>query len=155
MPLNSPRPIVLFVHPDAVTRTVVAGELGDDFAFLGAASGAEAERLYLGRRPDVIVVDDTVADTTQRALVEGLRELDPTLRAVFLVARRPDTIVWRLAELGTVLPNRADLERLRGALAKEVRLGATERTRLERALGRAEDDTRRDAPESRRRAARG
>ncbi len=143
-----PKPTVLLVHPDAVTRTVVASELADAFEFVCASSGEQAERMYLTRRPDVIVVDDGVTDTTPRSLVEGLRELDPRLRAVFLVERRPDAVVWRLAELGTVLANRSDLERLRVALFKEVRALHSEQARTERAQRRAEDETRRDAPES-------
>lgn len=152
MPTPCKKPFVLLVHPDPVTCRIVSAELGDEFSFLCASTGEQAERLYLAHRPDVLAVDDGVTDTTPRALVEALREVDPELHAVFLVDRRPDSVVWRLAELGTVLANRTDLERLRAAIGKEARAHEADRLRGGRGAERAEGATRRDAPDSRRKS---
>lgn len=114
--------IVYFVHRDPVVHDLVEGTLGDEFVVVGLRSAEQAMRRAQRQPPAVVVLDCEQGDASPERLVLELRVLVPHLRAVFLADPRDTTRSFRLSDLGTVLPKRQDLERLRHALRTALRL---------------------------------
>lgn len=113
---------VFFVHRDPVVHDLVEGTLGDEFTVVGLRSVEQALRRALRQLPAVVVIDCEPGDPSPERLVLELRAQVPHLRAVFLADPRDSSRSFRLSDLGTVLPKRQDLERLRHALRTAMRL---------------------------------
>jgi DNA-binding NtrC family response regulator len=115
---------VLFVHDDTVVHELVEGTLGDEFRVLTAGTAARAMALFERHAPAVVVIDLTVGDVRCEEIFEPMRAREPGLRAVFFADQDDPQRALRLGDLGTVLPRRRDLDRLRLAIRNAARFRA-------------------------------
>ena len=116
--------IVLFVHADPVGPAAVAGPWGEEHHSAGARSAEQALRRAKHQMPAVVVVDCTTGDRAPEQLVLELRAMDAHVRAIFLVDSRDAARTFGLADLGTVLPKKQDIDRLASAVRSAARLRA-------------------------------
>jgi DNA-binding NarL/FixJ family response regulator len=126
---------VLLVHPDAAFHEVVSGTLGDEFRVVAAAAVARALTLFERHRPAVVVLESDLGDQRAEDVFAEMKGREAELRAVFFADADDPKRALRLAELGTVLPKRRDVERLRVALRNAVRFRA-----LSEDVARLKDD---------------
>jgi DNA-binding NtrC family response regulator len=115
---------VLLVHPDSAFHEQVSGTLGDEFRVFAAANGARALTLFERHRPAVVVLESDLGSEQAEAVFAQMHALDPGLRAVFYADQDDPKLALRLADLGTVLPRRRDVERLRVALRNAAKFRA-------------------------------
>lgn len=116
--------LVLFVHADPVVHELVAGTLGEEHTLVGARNVEQALRRARYQMPAVVVIDCTAGDRGPEQLVLELRALDSHVRAIFLVDSRDAARTFGLADLGTVLPKKQDIDRLASAVRSAARLRA-------------------------------
>ncbi len=126
---------MLLVHPDAAFHEVVSGTLGEEFRVVAATTGARALTLFERHRPAVVVLESDLGDQRAEDLFAEMKGREAELRVVFFADADDPKRALRLAELGTVLPKRRDVERLRAALRNAVRFRA-----LSEDVARLKDD---------------
>jgi len=115
-------PLVLLIHSDSAAQDKIIDELGDEFEFAQARNGEQALRLVERRVPMVAVIETDLVDRATQLYAQLQSKGD--IRAVFLVDPGEPRDALTLTGLGTVLPKAADLDRLRHAIRRMVRLQA-------------------------------
>jgi DNA-binding response OmpR family regulator len=111
------------VDPDPATHDLVLGALGEECAVFGARSRSLGITVASRRHPDVVIIDDGIADL--EALVSELGAAHANVRFVFLVATgRPREETSALTALGSVVARPVDPERLTAVVRSVVRLRA-------------------------------
>jgi DNA-binding response OmpR family regulator len=115
-------PLVLLLHRDPVTQEIIAGSLGDEFEIVAAHTTEQMLRIAERRPPAVAVIEIDVIDRATQLYAQLQARGD--VRAIFLVDGNEPRDAWTLTGLGTVLPKTTDIERLRNAIRKVVRLQA-------------------------------
>src|SRR5262245_4523421 len=137
-------PVVLFVHRDPVAHELVSGTLGDEFEFVSARSHDKALKLTMEHQPAVVLIDVEREDEAI-GMVGELRARDPYLRVIFFANAYEPGKAWVLADLGPVLPKNYDVERLRIAICKAVKMNAMS-SGVERLKSETERTTKRVRP---------
>jgi DNA-binding response OmpR family regulator len=114
--------LVLLIHSDSAAQDLIVDELQDEFEFVQARNGEQALRLVDRRLPAVAVIETDLVDRATQLYAQLQAKGD--IRAVFMVDSGEPRDALTLTGLGTVLPKAADLDRLRHAIRRMVRLQA-------------------------------
>jgi len=115
-------PLVLLIHSDSEAQDEIVDALGDEFEVVAARNPEQALRLIDRRLPAVAILETDLVDRATQIYAQLSAKGD--VRAIFLVDPAEPRDALTLTGLGTVLPKGADLDRLRAAVRRMVRLQA-------------------------------
>jgi DNA-binding response OmpR family regulator len=84
----SKKPVVLLVEDEKALSSIIADTLEDEgFSILKTFDGDEGLRLFLNKRPDILIADVMMPKMDGFEMVEKIRKTDKTTPILFLTAR--------------------------------------------------------------------
>ncbi len=147
MDSSAPQPKILYVEDDAVlTRVVQAIAEKEGYAIEVAGTGQEGLRRLEESRPDVLLLDLTLPDTSGLAILEKVRASRPGLPVIMVTASQAVGDVMAAVRLGAAdyLTKPIDGQRLsvslRNALTLSRQQGEIDRLKAEAGLGPSKVD---------------
>lgn len=113
----------------------------DDTTVLTASTGADGEKLYTDSKPDVVVIDLSLPDTTGLELFKHLREIDPRVPFIFITGHGTVESAIEATKLGAYdyLFKPLELDEMRELLKKAFNLSRM--VRVQPVLADSDEDT--------------
>ncbi len=117
----------------------------DGTTVLTASTGASGEKLFTDAKPDVVVIDLSLPDTTGLELFKRLREIDPRVPFIFITGHGTVESAIEATKLGAYdyLFKPLELDEIRELLKKAFNLSRM--VRVQPALADDDDDTKGEA----------